>query len=93
MSINTSSKLFVGAHHDDVNLNEDELDLLVWNEDVYFISPYYASQFENGYFGREVTCEFVMADGGVEKVKEMIKEMNELFKTDKCDLIHSPDVY
>lgn len=93
MSICTDSKLFVGAYFDEINIDESELNELIYNEEIEHISPYYDSPYKHGYFGRVVTCEFVMTDGGVEQIKEMIKEMNELFKTDKCYLIHSPYVY
>jgi hypothetical protein len=93
MSVAIESKLYVGAYFDEINIDEEELQELCYEEVVNCFFPDYDVPFKWCCFGVEITPEFIMEDGGIDKVKALITEMNELFKTDKSRLNHTPYVY
>lgn len=93
MSIAIESKMYVGAFYSDINLNEEELQELCYNDVISCFWPEYDAPLKWCCFGVEVTPELVMEEGGIDKVKALIAEMNDLFKTDKCKLNHTPYVY
>jgi hypothetical protein len=102
MGIHTSSKLFVGAARSDIKcdsdilnnaipegMTEEEADELPY---IDRISPYYDADSQDCYYGITVSCDEIMNPGGVEMVQQLIAELNALFKTTKCKLMHSSHV-
>jgi hypothetical protein len=102
MGIYTRSKLFVGACRSDIHCEDYILDNEIPEdmteedfEDIPYIdriSPYYDADSQDCYYGITVSCDEIMNPGGVEMVQQLIAELNALFKTTKCKLMHSSHV-
>jgi hypothetical protein len=102
MGISIRSILFVGARSTDIHCSREVLDNEIPEgmteeeaEDLPYIeriSPYYDADSRDCYYGIEVTCNEITEPGGLEMVDQLIVQLNELFKTSKCKLMHSPYV-
>lgn len=102
MGIHVRSELFVGAAYRDINCeswildNEcpEDMDESVFDDMPYIerISPSYDAPSASCYYGVTVTCDEIMAPGGIQMVNDLITQMNDLLKTTKCKLMHSANV-
>jgi hypothetical protein len=93
MGIDSESKLFVGTHFAYIKASRESLSELEDDGYLVRVSPYYDAPDKECFFGVEVTTAEIMAEGGIERIRRLIGELNELFQTTGCDLIHSPHIW
>jgi hypothetical protein len=93
MGIDSESSLFVGAYHKDINCSQELLDELCDEGYLFRVSPYYDAPNNHCYYGITVSCDEIMAEGGIDKIRGYITEMNLRFGTTVCELMHSPHIW
>jgi hypothetical protein len=93
MGIDSDSSLFVGAYRENIHCSQEVLDDLTDQDYLIRVSPYYDAPSDHCYYGVEISTADIMEDGGIDKIKKLIVELNEKFETTECDLMHSPNIW
>jgi len=93
MGIDSDSSLFVGAYREDIHCDQEILDELADDGYLVRVSPYYDAPSSNCYYGVEISTAEIMEDGGIDKIKKLIVELNDKFQTTECELMHSPNIW